>query len=105
MLRYYFPGKRERSIPQIGEWLLKLGCLHAGVAPKEGSYEEAAKYLFEDNGGDSDAVPKNLVEVLRGRRLGAEAGRGHGIAESLDAAELASGPRSRRHQIALSGDR
>ena len=64
VLRYYFPGEPEKSIPQIGEWLLKLGCLHAGVAPKEGCYEEAAKYLFEDNGGDSDAVPKNLEEVL-----------------------------------------
>ena len=64
VLRYYFPGEPEKSIPQIGEWLLKLGCLHAGVPPKEGSYEEAAKYLFEDDGGTSDAVPKNLLQVL-----------------------------------------
>ena len=64
VLRYYFPGEPEKSIPQIGDWLLKLGCLHAGVPPKEGSYEEASKYLFEDDGGKSDAVPKNLVHVL-----------------------------------------
>ena len=65
VLRYYFPGKREKSIPQIGEWLLKLGCLHAGVPPKEGSYEKAAQHLFGDDRGKSDAVPNNLVEVLR----------------------------------------
>ena len=52
------PGHRS-------DGLLKLGCLHAGVPPKEGSYEKAAKHLFEDDGGNRDAVPKNLAEVLR----------------------------------------
>ena len=64
VLRYFFPGQLEKPVPRIGVWLLKLGCLHAGVPPKEGFYEKAAKYLFEDS-SKKDAVPKNLSEVFK----------------------------------------
>ena len=67
VLRYFFPGNEEKAIPQIGTWLLKLGCLHAGVPPKEGHYEEAAQHLFASDGSDGSkdgAVPKNLRDAL-----------------------------------------
>ncbi len=64
VLRYFFPGDEEKAIPDIGTWLLKLGCLHAGVPPKEGLYEEAAQHLFESDGGKDSAVPKNLRDAL-----------------------------------------
>lgn len=63
VLRYFFPGTEEKAIPQIGTWLLKLGCLHAGLPPKEGHYEEAARHLFE-GAGKSEAVPANLRSAL-----------------------------------------
>ena len=64
VLRYFFRGNEEKAIPQIGTWLLKLGCLHAGVPPKEGHYEEAAQHLFESDGSKDGRVPKNLRDAL-----------------------------------------
>ena len=33
VLRYFFPGGKEKAIPMIGTWLLKLGCLQVGEPP------------------------------------------------------------------------
>ena len=64
VLRHFFPGDEEKAVPAIGTWLLKLGCLHAGVPPKEGRYEEGTQYLFESDGSTGRGVPKNLRHAL-----------------------------------------
>ena len=61
---YFFSADREKWIREIGEWLLKLGCLHSGEQPKEGAYDEASAYLFQNAAGPYDAAPANLQGVL-----------------------------------------
>lgn len=46
MLRHYFSDDPEDYVPDIGEWLLKVTCLHVGEAPRQGSYEKAVRYLL-----------------------------------------------------------
>ena len=46
--RHYSSNDEEKAIPDIGEWLLKVACLHVGLAPREGRYEEALDGLFKD---------------------------------------------------------
>ena len=50
MLCYYFSEDPEDHIPDIGEWMLKVACLHAELPPKESNYAEAIKYLLESRG-------------------------------------------------------
>ena len=64
VLRHFFPGNDEKTIPAIGTWLLKLGCLHAGVPPKEGNYEDGTQYLFGNGGKKANGTPTNLQGVL-----------------------------------------
>ena len=64
VLRYFFPGDEEKSIPLIGTWLLKLGCLHVGVPPKRGLYEKGAQHLFKREGNTDGGVPKNFRDAL-----------------------------------------
>ena len=64
VLRYFFPGDEETAIPMIGTWLLKLGCLHVGVPPKESLYEEGAQHLFQKDGSQDGEVPKNFRDAL-----------------------------------------
>lgn len=55
LLRHYFSDDPEDYVPDIGEWLLKVTCLHVGEAPREGSYEKAVSYLL-GKGGAQDAA-------------------------------------------------
>ncbi len=64
VLRHFFPIDKEKAIPMIGTWLLKLGCLHAGVPPKRNHYEHGAQHLFNGDGSDDGSVPKNFQKVL-----------------------------------------
>ncbi len=64
VLRYFFPGDEEKAIPTIGTWLLKLGCLHAGVPPKRGRYEEGGQHLFDRKDEDDDGLPANFRDAL-----------------------------------------
>lgn len=64
VLRYFFPGDEEKAIPMIGTWLLKLGCLHAGVPPKKSRYDDGAQHLFGGDDSQDGAVPNNLRDVL-----------------------------------------
>ena len=50
-LPYYFPDEPKDYIPEIGDWLLKVACLHSGLAPKEANFSKAAEYLLE--GGEA----------------------------------------------------
>lgn len=61
MLCHYFSDDAEDYIPDIGEWMLKVACLHVDQPPKESNYPNAVKYLL----GSSN--PKRKAE--RRRRL------------------------------------
>ena len=37
VLKYYFREDPEEWIPEIGEWMLKVACLHKDLAPKRGT--------------------------------------------------------------------
>ena len=60
-LQYYFSDDPEDWIPEVGEWMLKVSCLHKGVAPKKGNYGEAVAYLL---GGDDGRLSR-LRSVFR----------------------------------------
>ena len=45
---HYFSHDEEKAISEIGEWLLKVACLKAKLAPKEQHYQEALHNLFND---------------------------------------------------------
>ena len=47
ILSHYFSDDPEDYIPAIGEWMLKVACLHAGHIPKESNYEKAVSYLLD----------------------------------------------------------
>lgn len=48
MLPHYFSDDPEDYVPEIGEWLLKVACLHMDGPPKEGNYAGAIKYVVSD---------------------------------------------------------
>ncbi len=67
---HYFDREREKWIPQVGEWLLKVACLKGkkARAPKEQYFEEALIELF-DRGRDKgmeqlDRLQNDLVAAL-----------------------------------------
>ncbi len=66
-LRHYFNPVMRKAIPEIAEWVLKVGCLKVdsedhpdGLAPKESNYVLAINYLTERDlnelEGDLDAT-------------------------------------------------
>ena len=59
VLRHYFPEDPEDWIPGIGEWMLKVACLHANHPPKDSHYGDALKYLFPS--GNEGGVRLNDV--------------------------------------------
>ena len=67
-IKYYFEGDRERWIPGIGEYILKIGCLKiedGGLPPKNGNFEKALDYLFVSGTANADAVESNFVSALQ----------------------------------------
>ena len=63
VLRHYFPEDPEDWIPAIGEWMLKVACLHADRPPKDGNYGDALRYLFPSD-GDANARVGNVVQDM-----------------------------------------
>ena len=55
ILRYYFSDDPEDFIQDIGEWMLKVACLHVDRPPKESNYSTAMSYLL---GLDGKNAPK-----------------------------------------------
>lgn len=68
MLRFYFSEDPEEYIPAIGEWILKVVCLHIGQTPKESNFKNAVMHLVRD-------------ETTTGRR---QHGRMKDVLEDLD---------------------
>ena len=62
MLRYYFSDDAEDYIPDIGEWMLKVTCLHVNEPPKESSYSKAVKYLLGSTGSKTTAGRQRRLE-------------------------------------------
>ena len=50
VLRYYFSDDPEDYIQDIGEWMLKVACLHIDKPPKESNYPKAMKHLLGIDG-------------------------------------------------------
>ena len=65
-LRYYFSDDAEDYIPDIGEWMLKVACLHVNEPPKESSYSKAVNYLLDGSGATTTAGQRlRLNSVFR----------------------------------------
>lgn len=62
VMTHYFKPNQEEWIPDVGEWMLKVACLKAGLAPKEANYDDALRRLVE---GGTFAVLDNLFQNLR----------------------------------------
>ena len=58
VLKYYFSDDPEEWIPEVGEWMLKVGCLHKGLAPKKGNYGDAVAYLLGGDGGEGERLSR-----------------------------------------------
>lgn len=65
MLKHYFSEDPEDWIPEIGEWMLKVACLHAGFPPKQGHYGEAVSYLFDFEVANSGSSNGRLEQVFK----------------------------------------
>lgn len=67
-IKYYFESDRERWIPEVGEYILKIGCLKiedGGLSPKDSNFEKALGYLFAGGTANADAVESNFVSALQ----------------------------------------
>lgn len=60
-VRHYSSNDEDKAIPDIGEWLLKVACVHVGIAPREGRYEDALEGLFK-NGLESGVQQLEKVQ-------------------------------------------
>ena len=64
MLSHYFSDDPEDYIPAIGEWMLKVACLHAGYVPKESNYDKAVSYLLDAKSSGDAAEGRRRLESL-----------------------------------------
>ena len=64
MLSHYFPDEPQDYIPAIGEWLLKVACLHQGHAPKDAKFGEAVKYLLEGRGTEINETANDRLDSV-----------------------------------------
>ena len=72
---HYFNRDREKMIPQVGEWLLKVACLTTGKPPKEKYYEDAVKTLYKGNGS---AKRQRLIKIQENLKSALETAARHG---------------------------
>ena len=67
-VKYYFHKDKERWIPEIGDFLLKIACLKAndnGLPPKNKNFPNALDYLFGTGTENADIVESNLDTTLQ----------------------------------------
>lgn len=67
-IQYYFSEDDQRWISEIGEYLLKIGCLKSGsrgTPPKHSNYDDAVEYLFCNGTKGADRVEHDLVSTLQ----------------------------------------
>ena len=81
MLRHYFSDDAEDYIPDIGEWMLKVACLHVNEPPKESKYPGAVKYLLGNGGAKATAGrQRRLDNVFRDLDWALRRVERHGVA-------------------------
>ena len=73
LTRHFFRGDQEKTIPEIGEWLLKVACLRVGrdgdqvgTSPKTSNYRRALSTLMDQPSADvtSSSDPASGVNQL-----------------------------------------
>ena len=68
VVAHYFNRDREKMIPQLGEWLLKIVCLKMGKPPKETHYEDAVESLYKGNASQKrrrlEKIQENMKSAL-----------------------------------------
>lgn len=65
IMAHYFKTDPEEWIPSTGEWMLKVACLRAGLAPKKANYDEALRKMVEGRTFEVlDELFENLGETL-----------------------------------------
>lgn len=64
VFRHYFKEDPEDWIPEIGEWMLKVSCLHNDQAPREKNYPNALGQLLKRKDGDNFPYLEQLYADL-----------------------------------------
>lgn len=68
IVKHYFSSDRERWIPEIGEFVLKIACLKVGdlgIPPKDSNFEKALRHLFSQGAENADEVESDLLVTLQ----------------------------------------
>ena len=64
VMRYYFDSDPENWIPEVGEWMLKVACIHVNLTPKESNYSQALNYIFANENASTAEVLKEIFADL-----------------------------------------
>ena len=64
MLGHYFSDDAEDYIPDIGEWMLKVACLHVNQPPKESNYPKAVSALLGNGSPKKKAERRSRLETV-----------------------------------------
>lgn len=67
-VKHYFSSDKERWIPEIGEFILKIACLKvrdSGMPPKDSNFEKALRHLFSQGAENADEVEADLLVTLQ----------------------------------------
>lgn len=69
---HYFSPQRSRAIPEVAEWMLKVGCLKVredgkpnGLAPRKTHYPSAVGALFREDAADDEVGETAIASRLR----------------------------------------
>lgn len=67
-IKYYFNSNKERWIPEIGEWLIKIACLKSKLKLSKKNYENALDDLYERSAEERkrtvEQIESNLKDAL-----------------------------------------
>ena len=71
LTRHFFRGDDEKTIPEIGEWLLKVACLRfrhdrdlVGIAPKTSNYRRALRFMMDEASAEETSKVHSPVDRL-----------------------------------------
>ena len=65
-IRYYFNSSKERWIPELGEWLIKIACLKSGLKLSKKNYEKALDDLYRGGNDERARRVQQLESNLKG---------------------------------------
>ena len=71
LTRHFFRGDDEKTIPEIGEWLLKVACLRfrhdgaqVGIAPKTSNYRRAFRFMMDEHSAEETSQADSPADRL-----------------------------------------